>query len=125
MREILNITIIAGVLLLLDAYILNGLGGVSAKWRFIQKKQFTLIYWAFCAVLAGILLLGMYVNLGVGIRATFMLVFSLIFIGKISFLAFLIIDDLRRFVIRIQRFKNSKKAKATTPPNQPAFYPSI
>ncbi|MDB5008090.1 MAG: metallophosphatase [Mucilaginibacter sp.] len=107
MRQTLNIAVIVAVLLLLDVYILSGINALSVKWRFIQKKWFKKTYWAFSIVLITAFILGLYLNLKVGMRAAFLLSFFLILMGKISFLPFLLIDDLRRWVTRLRRNKQS------------------
>lgn len=122
MREhTLNIILIITVLLLIDLYVLHGIRGAFKKWKLPHSGNFTFFYWFASAFLIAGLLLAVYVNLGVGLRAAFMLAFFLIFLGKISFLPFLLVDDLRRMlIVRKNRFK--RKTEGTRiPPHEHAI----
>jgi predicted MPP superfamily phosphohydrolase len=106
MSETLTTVLVVIALLLVDLYILNGIRGASLKWRFLQTRRFNNFYWVFSAGVLCFLLLGIYVNVGVGTRAAALIIFFLLFVGKISFLPFLLIDDLRRLGVRfLRRFK--------------------
>lgn len=108
----LNIILISIGLLLADFYILKGVKGAYRNWKFIHTRQFRHIYWTASILLIIGLLLSIYVKLGVGIRAAIMLIFFLQFFGKVCFLPFIALDDLRRLVIWLGR--RSKKPKPAT-----------
>lgn len=92
MREqALNITLIVTILLLIDLYVLHGIRGAFKKWKLPHSGDFTFFYWFISILLITGLLLAVYINLGVGIRAATLMAFFLIFLGKISFLPFLMI----------------------------------
>ncbi|SDE44852.1 hypothetical protein SAMN05216464_106175 [Mucilaginibacter pineti] len=95
----LNIILVVTVLLLIDLYVLQGIRGAFKKWKLPHKQGFTVFYWAFAIIIITGLLLGVYVNVGVGLRAAGLMAFFLVFLGKISFLPFLFIDDVRRLLI--------------------------
>ncbi|SDP94041.1 hypothetical protein SAMN05428975_3844 [Mucilaginibacter sp. OK268] len=122
MREqALNITLIVTILLLIDLYVLHGIRGAFKKWRLPHSGDFTFFYWFISVLLIAALLLAIYINLGVGIRAAVLMAFFLIFLGKISFLPFLMIDDLRRMlVLRRNRLKR-KPEDISIPPQEHAI----
>ncbi|MES2277833.1 MAG: metallophosphoesterase [Bacteroidota bacterium] len=98
---------IACVLLLIDAYLLHGLRAAFAVRHIVHKKTFTFLYWLFCVGMVTGLLLCVYINLGVGFRAAFMMFFFVTQIAKICFLPFMIIDDARRFIIKTKNKKQT------------------
>jgi uncharacterized protein len=112
MIQAIDTLAVIAVLLLLDLYIYNGIRGGLLKWRIVQKKWFIKAYWIISVCLIVMVLMGVYVKLGVGIRAAFLLLFFLLFVGKISLLPFLLIDDLRRFIIKLSRRFKKDKASA-------------
>jgi uncharacterized protein len=116
MIQAIDTLAVIAVLLLLDLYIYNGIRGGLLKWPIVQKKWFIKAYWIISVCLIVMVLMGVYVKLGVGIRAAFLLLFFLLFVGKISLLPFLLIDDLRRLIIKLsRRFKKDKaSAQAST-----------
>jgi len=122
MREqALNITLIITILLLIDLYVLHGIRGAFKKWKLPHSGDFPFFYWFISVLLIAALLLAIYINLGVGIRAAVLMAFFLIFLGKISFLPFLMIDDLRRMlVLRRNRLKR-KPADISIPPQEHAI----
>jgi predicted MPP superfamily phosphohydrolase len=122
-EEILNIILTVTALLLLDLYVLHGLHGAFKKWKFLRKKEFLFFYWSANALIILALHVGVYlVVVGLGVRAACLLAFSLIFIGKLSFLPFLLIDDIRRFLVwRKNRVKthNDDHSPVVPPENIP------
>jgi predicted MPP superfamily phosphohydrolase len=116
--QALNIILIIPALLLIDLYVLNGIRGAFQKWHFLHKKAFTFLYWATSiGVICG-LLTGVYLHFaGLGIRAAGLLIFSMLFIGKLTFLPFLLIDDIKRLLAwRKNRFKNQSVTHNTLVP---------
>jgi len=122
MREqALNITLIITILLLIDLYVLHGIRGAFKKWKLPHSGDFTFFYWFISVFLIASLLSAVYINLGVGPRAAALMAFFLIFLGKISFLPFLMIDDLRRMlVLRRNRLKR-KPEDISIPPQEHAI----
>jgi predicted MPP superfamily phosphohydrolase len=103
--QTLNLVLSVGVLFLIDLYVLNGLRGISKKWKFFHKKQFPLFYWIYNAVLLTILFWAIYTKIDFKVRLGLITVFFLDLLFKISFIPFLIIDDIRRAFTNIQRKK--------------------
>jgi len=118
-EQTLNIILIITALLLIDLYVWHGIRGAFKNWQFLRKKVFAIFYWGTCIFIIGGLLIGVYLHVNLGLRAAGLLIFSLIFIGKLTFLPFLLIDDIRRILVwRKARFTNlSAKNTALTPPN--------
>ncbi|TWJ00060.1 hypothetical protein JN11_02475 [Mucilaginibacter frigoritolerans] len=124
MVQSFNTLLIIAVLLLLDLYIYNGIRSGLLKWAIIKKKWFVRSYWIVSGCLIIMVLMGVYVKLGIGIRATFLLLYFLLFVGKISLLPFLLIDDVRRLTIKlIRRFKKDKVSN--TPATSTSSLPEI
>lgn len=97
-------------LLSVDAYLLHGLRGALKKWPFASSKLFAFFYWVVCISLITGMMLSIYVNLGLGSRAAFLFLFFILQSGKFCFLPFMIIDDARRFIIRL---KNKRQQPIT------------
>jgi hypothetical protein len=97
--QALNIILIVAALLLVDLYVLQGIRGAFKKWRFLRSRFFTFCYWAANIMLITGLIIGAFLHVGLGLRAAGLLAFSLIFIGKLAYLPFLLIDDIRRLLV--------------------------
>jgi len=112
-----TILLISIILLLADAYFMGGIRGAFKKRQFPHKREFAVVYWIFSVLLITGVLLSIYVKIPVGLRATIMLVFFLILILKVTFLPFLLIDDIRRFIVWIKgrSKKPASKVLATNP----------
>jgi predicted MPP superfamily phosphohydrolase len=95
-------------LLTADYYILQGLRIVFKKWSL--QRWFTVLYWVSAVFFITILLLGVYSPLNAGRRAGLLFGYALVFTFKISFLFFIFIDDVRRWVTYLFR-----KNKQTVP----------
>jgi predicted MPP superfamily phosphohydrolase len=118
-EQALNIILIIAALLLVDLYVLHGIRGAFKNWSWLSKRGFAFFYWAICILVIAGVLTGVYLHVGLGVRAAGLLVFSLLFIGKLTFLPFLLIDDARRILVwRKKRFKNlSARSTTLVPPN--------
>jgi predicted MPP superfamily phosphohydrolase len=118
--QTLNLVLSVGVLFLIDLYVLNGLHGVSKKWNFFHKKQFPIFYWIYNAILLAILFWAIYTKIGVSLRLVLITFFFLDLLFKISFIPFLIIDDIRRTFIKI-RGKKVKPGHQSPSPEIPVI----
>ncbi len=108
---------IAVFLLITDVYIISGIRGISKKWKFPHTTLFTIVYWLISVVLLVGLFLSIYLKLNVGTRAALLMVFFLIWIAKVLFLPFILVDDLRRICLSIARSR--KKSEPEFPASQP------
>jgi predicted MPP superfamily phosphohydrolase len=110
-------------LLLIDFYVLNGLKGLPAKQRFVHKKSFNKFYWLFSVLLLIGVLAVIYIKVGFGVRLGFLLLFFLLLLFKVSFLPFLLLDDLRRLIVYF-KLKFKKPAPQPQPvPSKPDAIP--
>ena len=107
MGQTLNIAVFIVMLVLLDAYVLNGLSGLPVKWRLFHKRFFPVAYFAFSALLILGILLVIYIKAGLMFRLAFIVFFFLVLVLKVSYLPFLLLDDLRRLFSYLK--KRSKK----------------
>ncbi|MDB5011497.1 MAG: metallophosphoesterase [Mucilaginibacter sp.] len=106
-----TIILIGIILLLADAYLIGGIRAAFKKRRFPHKKSFTISYWIASLLLIGGMFLSIYVKIPVGVRAGFLMVFFLLLIIKVTFLPFILADDVRRLFIWISH----RNKKPTTP----------
>jgi predicted MPP superfamily phosphohydrolase len=120
-EQTLNIILIIAILLLIDLYVLHGIRGAFKNWKLPHQGSFTFFYWLISVLLITVLLLSVYLNFGVGARAAAMMAFFLIFLGKVSFLPFLLIDDLRRMLILRQNRLKRPVADSPIPPKEHAI----
>ncbi|WP_183563273.1 metallophosphoesterase [Mucilaginibacter sp. SP1R1] len=120
-EQALNIILIIAILLLIDLYVLHGIRGAFKKWKLPHSGDFTFFYWFASVLLITGLLLGVYINLGVGIRAAIMLAFFLFFVWKLSFLPFLLLDDLRRMLVLRRNRLHRKPEDISIPPQEHAI----
>jgi len=100
--QTLHIIFLVAALLLIDLYILSGLRSVSKKWLFLQKRSFMIWYGIVSVLLVTGLIFVVFVKMGLVIRLAFVMLFFVIFLFKISFIPFLLIDDIRRLILAIK-----------------------
>ena len=94
--------------LLIDFYTLNALRRLPENWRLIHKKWFRVTYLAITTLLiVGILLLP-HLDVNFKVRLFFIIGFFALLLYKVSFAAFALIDDLRRFIIYTSRLFKKK-----------------
>jgi len=94
-------------LLAFDYYCYRAVLSVFKKWKPATKKLFSAIWWTY----TGILVIGVfsaiyvpsYLPLYLSLRSIILVAFFLTLICKIVMLPFLLIDDLRRLIIKINR----------------------
>ena len=111
----LNIILVTVVLFAIDYYILRGIHAAFSKWKFTHKKWFLGLYWFSAVFLITILMLSVYTKLPVGVRGAFLFLFFILFIFKLFYVLFILIDDIRRFIIY-----HLKKKPAITDAHAPA-----
>ena len=123
--QTLHIIFFAAALLLIDLYVLGGIKGVSKKWLFLQKRSFTIWYWIVSVLLITGLIFVVFVKMGLVIRLAFVMLFFVIILFKISFIPFLLIDDIRRLILfiknRISRRGVLHRPLLPAPPSDPSL----
>jgi predicted MPP superfamily phosphohydrolase len=110
----INMAVFIAVIFIIDLYVLNGLKGLSIKWKLLGKKFFRLFYLAASVVLTVGLLIVIHVKLGLMVRIFYIIGFFVLLIFKVCFAVILLIDDLRRLLIYTTR-KLKKPSPVTTP----------
>jgi predicted MPP superfamily phosphohydrolase len=110
--QTLHIIFLVAALLLIDLYVLNGLKGVSKKWLFLQKRSFKVWYLIFSVFLVIGLIVVVFVKMPLNIRLTFVMVFFVIFLFKLCYIPFLLIDDLRRVLIVLKNHFKKQQGPA-------------
>src|ERR1700761_5400089 len=120
--QTLHVIFLAAALLLIDLYVLNGLKGASKKWKFLHKKWFTPFYWVASALLLTILLFVVFVKVGMMFRVYLIALFFVVFLFKLCFIPFILIDDIRRLFIRLTGHTRKRTtSEHTTAPNSNAI----
>jgi len=105
-------------LIIVDMYIITGIKGASKKWKFPRKRSFIIGYWVFSITLIAGLFASVYMRMNIGARAAFLMIFFLVWIAKVLFLPFILVDDVRRLFLWKARKHN--KPEPEFPASQPA-----
>jgi predicted MPP superfamily phosphohydrolase len=117
--QTLNLISLVIVLSLVDLYVLSGVRSLSKKWRFLNNEWFPKAYWSFSAIMLTGILMVIYIKVGLVVRLTFIMLFFLVILFKLSYIVFILIDDLRRFGIyilkRLKRRAPEPLAHTTAP----------
>ena len=100
-------------LLLADVYIIKGVRAAFKKFKFARSNGFTRLYWSISSALIFGTAASIYLNMPVGVRSGVLLLFFLMVLIKITFLPFLLADDLRRLWLKYQ----NKRAIPVPVPN--------
>ncbi len=118
-------------LLTFDYYCYRAVLSVFKKWSPRTKKIFTVLWWTYTIGLVIGIFAGIYLNLYLSLRAVIMVAFFLTVVCKMAMLPFLLIDDLRRGVIKLLRLRKKENqetekpatlvAKGTEPISRSAF----
>jgi len=99
-------------------YIISGIRAISKKWKFTRRASFMVVYWIFSLFLLAGLYVSIYFKLTIGVKGALLMVFFLVWIAKVLFLPFLVVDDVRRYFLYKARKKN--KPEPEFPASQPA-----
>jgi hypothetical protein len=109
-QQLPTIIMICVGFILADFYLIGGIRIGLKKWKFSHKRAFTIWYWALSLIFIVGIFLSIFLRLGLGARSVFLLGFFLMAIGKILFLPFILIDDIRRLIIWFrQKLKTENK----------------
>lgn len=102
------------IVLLLDFYCYKAIIGTFKKWSAKVKRNFTIIWWSINILLIVGVFAAIFLNLFLTARAVILVAFFLLAVAKIFMLPFLLIDDLRRGLLKILQI-NQKKNQNTSP----------
>ncbi len=117
----LQLILFIAALLLVDRYVLSGLRGLPQKRRFFHKESFTRSYWIFTASLLTVILLVIYIKVGFGVRLGLLILFFLVYLCKVSFALFILIDDIRRAGRYLAKKNNPSAETQETKTGAPAI----
>jgi predicted MPP superfamily phosphohydrolase len=101
--QFFTILLIGLLLFGLDMYLANGFRAAFTKRGFAAKRNFKKIYLAFSALLIIGTMISIYFKIPVGFRAGFLMVFFVLMVVKITFLPFVLVDDVRRMIIYLKK----------------------
>jgi len=101
------------LLIAFDFYFYKAVLSVFKKWKPSTRKIFGIAWWTYSLLLIAGVFAGIFLNLFLTLRAIILVAFFLTCGSKFVMLPFLLVDDLRRFVIKIFR---RKKAPAVQEP---------
>jgi predicted MPP superfamily phosphohydrolase len=114
-QQLPTIMIISIGFLIADFYIIGGIRAGLKKWKFVQKPAFKVLYWAISIIFIAGIFLSIFLRMGLGARSVFLLGFFLMAIGKLLFLPFILVDDIRRLIVWFRQ-KTKKKDKPARQP---------
>ena len=109
MGRIIPLLSIAALLLVFDLYIYNAILSIYPKWSAKKKRTFTWIWWGYTLFLIIGIFVSIFLSIRLGIRAVLLVAFFMTFVSKFFFVPILLIDDLRRLGVWLQRKINPKK----------------
>ncbi|WP_316801969.1 metallophosphoesterase [Pedobacter nototheniae] len=96
-----------------DVYCYKAIIAVFKKWKPRTKKVFCVLYWAYSILLIIGVFCGIYLNLFLTLRAIILVAFFLTVACKLAMLPFLLVDDLRRGIIKLTKSARKKEAQNT------------
>ncbi|TDQ06600.1 metallophosphoesterase [Pedobacter metabolipauper] len=102
-------------LLAFDYYCYRAILAVFKTWKPTTRKVFTIIWWTYTVLLVIAVFASIYANLYLSLRSIILVAFFLTVACKMVLLPFLLIDDLRRLVIRLIRASKPKEAARDNP----------
>ncbi|MEO6524155.1 MAG: metallophosphoesterase [Mucilaginibacter sp.] len=105
-------------LILADMYIISGIRGISKKWKITRSASFTVAYWIFSFFLLTGLYCAIFFKLTIGVKGAILMIFFIVWIAKVLFLPFIVVDDVRRYFL--YRARKNNKPEPEFPASQPA-----
>jgi predicted MPP superfamily phosphohydrolase len=110
MSQFITLSIIALILLAFDFYCFKAILSVFKNWKPRTKKWFKIAYWGYTILLIIGVFGSVYFKtvLFLSLKSIILVAFFLTLVCKFMLLPFLLIDDLRRFFIKLNRLKNKK-----------------
>ena len=112
------LVILSIFILAFDYYCFKAILGVFKTWKQNTRRFFAIAWWSYSIFL----IIGVFVSIFItipsaylGIRSIILVAFFLTLACKVVFLPFLVIDDLRRFVLKTKGFLKKKEDKKSDP----------
>jgi predicted MPP superfamily phosphohydrolase len=110
--QLFTIILLGVSLILFDQYLLGGFIAAFKNKAFVNHRLFKIGYTLFSLVIITGTICSIYLNLPVGVRAGFLMLFFVLMIVKVTFLPFVLIDDVRRLIVKLKgKLKPSSKTK--------------
>jgi predicted MPP superfamily phosphohydrolase len=103
------------LLIAFDFYFYQAVLSVFKNWKPRTRKIFGIAWWTYSLLLIAGVFAGIFLNLFLTLRAIILVAFFLTCGSKFVMLPFLLIDDLRRFVIKIFRRKEQPAVREPLP----------
>ncbi|MCX2450569.1 metallophosphoesterase [Pedobacter sp. PLR] len=103
------------LLLAFDYYCYRAILSVFKKWKPGTRKFFTILWWGYTFVLLAGVFSTFYANLFLSLKSVILVAYFLTVACKMVLLPFLIVDDLRRFIIRLSRSTKPKTRLVVDP----------
>ncbi|NQX42066.1 hypothetical protein SAMN05421820_110219 [Pedobacter steynii] len=91
------------LLLAFDYYCYRAILSVFKNWKPQTRKLFTVIWWGYTTLLVIGVFTSFYANLFLSMKSVILVAYFLTVACKLVMLPFLIVDDLRRFIIKLSR----------------------
>lgn len=91
------------LLLAFDYYCYRAILSVFKKWKPATRKLFTIIWWGYTTLLVIGVFTSFYANLFLSLKSVILVAYFLTVACKLVMLPFLVIDDARRFIIKLSR----------------------
>jgi len=103
------------LLIAFDFYFYKAVLSVFKNWKPSTRKIFGIAWWTYSLLLIAGVFAGIFLNLFLTLRAIILVAFFLTCGSKFVMLPFLLIDDLRRFLIKIVRPKQASDPREPLP----------
>jgi hypothetical protein len=113
------LSLLSILLLLFDYYAYYAILGTFKSWKKSTRQFFKKAWWVYNITLVIGVFCAIYLNLFLSLRAIILVAFFLTTIGKVVMLPFLLIDDVRRLIIKLKR-KAQKPAETATKTEAPS-----
>src|ERR1700761_3022033 len=118
--QLFTIILLGLGLLLFDQYLMSGFAAAFKKKWGTGKKRFKTGYTLFSVILITGTIVSIYMKIPVGVRAGFLMVFFVLGIVKITFLPFVLADDIRRLIVWLKKH-NEKPVSIKAEPEAAAI----
>lgn len=103
------------LLLAFDYYCYRAILSVFKNWKPQTRKLFTIIWWGYTTLLVIGVFTSFYANLFLSMKSVILVAYFLTVACKLVMLPFLVVDDLRRFIIKLSRSVKSSSGPLADP----------
>jgi predicted MPP superfamily phosphohydrolase len=107
--QLFTILLLGLGLILFDQYLFGGFVAAFGKKKWANHPLFKIAYTLFSLVIITGTICSIYLNLPVGVRAGFLMLFFVLMVVKVTFFFFVVADDIRRIIDRLKKPSPQKK----------------